>query len=177
MLNLKGESIYLRALEAEDLDFLFLTENDMSIWEISGTTTPYSKHVLQLYLNNAHKDIYEVKQLRLCICTNDHSQIGFIDLFDFDPSNLRAGMGIVITDKSERNKGVATQAIELLCTYAFSVLGLRQLYANVLEDNLSSVHVFRKMGFDEVGVKKDWIRSVAGFKNEILFQKLNKSCT
>ena len=68
MLNLKGENIYLRALEPQDLDFLYHLENNPEIWEISGTTAPYSKHVLQLYLENAHKDIYEVKQLRLCIC-------------------------------------------------------------------------------------------------------------
>lgn len=172
MLNLKGETIYLRALEKEDLDFLFLLENDSSIWEISGTNTPYSKHVLQLYLDNAHRDIYEVKQLRLCICKNDHTAIGLIDLFDFDPKNFRAGIGIVIADAGQRNKGVGTEAIALLCNYAFYILNLKQLYANVLEDNLNSLHLFKKMGFLEVGVKKDWIFSGSGFKNEILFQKL-----
>lgn len=172
MLNLQGETIYLRALEEEDLDFLFLLENDSSIWEISGTNTPYSKHVLRLYLDNAHRDIYEVKQLRLCICKNDHTAIGLIDLFDFDPKNFRAGIGIVIADVGQRNKGVGTEAIALLCNYAFSILNLRQLYANVLEDNLNSLHLFKKLGFLQVGVKKDWISSGSGFKNEILFQKL-----
>lgn len=173
MLSLKGEHIYLRALEPTDLDFLYAVENNPAIWELSSTTTPYAKHVLQSYLDNAQKDIYEVKQLRLCICSNAHKTIGLIDLFDFDPSNRRAGMGILISDIDSRDKGVGTAAIALVTAYAFSVLNLRQLYANILEENTHSIYVFKKMGFLEVGCKKDWIHSNGVFKNELLFQKIN----
>lgn len=175
MLSLKGEQIYLRALEPKDLDFLYQLENDMSIWEISGTLKPYSKKVLQLYLENAHRDIYDVKQLRLCICNSGDDCIGLIDLFDFDPKNRRAGIGIVITKTEDRNKGVGAEAISLLCDYAFSILDLHQLYANILEENKSSIHLFEKLGFDKIGVKKEWIRTNSGFKNEIIFQKINSN--
>jgi len=173
MLRLKGEHIYLRALEPEDLDFLYELENNQDIWEISGTITPYSKHALKLYLDNAHRDIYEVKQLRLCICAMDDEVIGLIDLFDFDPKNLRAGMGIVVLEEQHRNKGVGAQAINALCRYAFSILNLRQIYANVGEENTTSIHLFEKLGFKQVGIKKDWILFEGTFKNELLFQKIN----
>lgn len=174
MLKLKGEQIFLRALEPEDLDFLYLLENNPDIWEISGTTTPYSRHILKHYLENAHKDIYEVKQLRLCICNLEGVMIGLIDLFDFDPKNLRVGMGIIVNGEAIRNQGVGTEAVAILCNYVFSVFGLRQVYANVLEGNEASIHLFTKMGFKEVGTKIDWISSGGKFKNEILFQKINK---
>lgn len=173
MLSLKGEHIYLRALESKDLDFLYQLENNPDIWEVSGTTTPYSKHVLQQYLENAHRDIYDVKQLRLCISTLNDKVIGLIDLFDFDPKNHRAGIGIVIVESKDRNKGVGAEAIFLLCNYAFSVLDLRQLYANVTDDNLASIHLFEKIGFERVGVKKDWIFFNGTYKNEILYQKIH----
>lgn len=172
MLNLQGKQIYLRALEPEDLSFLYRLENNTEIWEISGTTTPYSKHVLQLYLDNAYRDIYDVKQLRLCICNKDKEVVGLIDLFDFDPKNRRAGLGIVVLEDAQRNKGFGADAIRLLIKYAFSVLSLRQLYANVTEDNLASIHLFEKLGFKRVGTKKDWIFSNGTYKNEILFQKI-----
>ena len=174
MLKLKGEHIFLRALEPEDLDFLYRLENDTEVWEISGTTAPYSKYVLQWYLENAHKDIYEVKQLRLCICDLEENVVGLIDLFDFDPKNLRAGMGIIVSDAINRNRGIGSEAIRLLSDYVFSVLGLRQLYVNVLEENKASIHLFTKLGFEEVGVKKDWIYSGGKFKNEILYQKIKE---
>ncbi len=173
MLDLKGEHIYLRALEPHDLEFLYQLENNTRIWEISGTTTPYSLHVLQHYLDNAHRDIYDVKQLRLCICETTTGKVqGFIDLFDFDPKNHRAGLGIVVLDTEERNKGIASETISLLCDYVFSILELRQLFANVAEDNHVSIHLFEKMGFEQVGIKKDWIFSNGIYKNEILYQKI-----
>ncbi len=173
MLNLKGEHIYLRALEPTDLDFLYKLENDTSVWEVSGTLKPYSKKVLQLYLDNAHRDIYDVKQLRLCISNPKHNCIGLIDLFDFDPKHRRAGIGIIIVEPGDRNKGAGAEALSLLCDYAFSTLDLHQLYANILEDNEASLHLFKKMGFKEIGIKKEWIRTNKGFKNEIMYQKIN----
>ena len=133
-MKLKGNQIYLRALEQKDLDFLYALENDTDVWEVSGTVTPYSKDVLQLYLDSAHRDIYDVKQLRLVICSQEHQALGLIDVFDFEPNHHRAGIGIVILDKDQRNKGVGAEAITLLCNYLFEVLGLRQVYANILEE-------------------------------------------
>ncbi len=173
MLSLKGEHISLRALEPADLDFLYELENNVAIWEISGTTTPYSRHVLKQYLDNAHRDIYEVKQLRLCICDKNDRGIGLIDLFDFDPKNHRAGVGIVVLEDKNRNRGVGAEAIRLVTDYAFSTLALRQLYANVVIGNDASIHLFKKLGFQEVGIKKDWIFSDDVYKDEILLQKLN----
>ncbi|MGC1513931.1 MAG: GNAT family N-acetyltransferase [Maribacter sp.] len=172
MVNLKGNHVYLRALEQIDLEFLYELENNTAVWEISGTITPYSREVLQLYLDNAHKDVYEVKQLRLVICSQEHRRLGLIDLFDFEPSHKRAGLGVIILNQEHRNKGIGGEAIRVLCDYVFDALDLRQVYANILEENESSLHLFKKLGFVEVGVKKDWIRVKNGFKNEVLLQKL-----
>ena len=57
MLNLQGKHIHLRALEPSDLDFLYELENNTDIWEISGTTTPYSKHVLKLLSRNCSPEL------------------------------------------------------------------------------------------------------------------------
>jgi diamine N-acetyltransferase len=43
MITLKGDTIYLRALEPNDLEFVYLIENDQSIWPVSNTHTSYSR--------------------------------------------------------------------------------------------------------------------------------------
>ena len=172
MLSLKGKTIYLRALEPSDLDFLYHLENTEEIWEISGTVAPYSKFVLKQYLDNAHRDIYDVKQLRLCICDLFDRPLGLIDLFDFDPKNRRAGLGIVVLEAAQRNKGVGSEAIALLCDYAFSTLQLNQVFANVLETNAAAIHLFKKLGFLEAGTKKQWVFFNGTYKDEVMFQKL-----
>lgn len=169
METLKGKHINLRALEPEDLEFLEIIENDESIWEVSHTQTPYSSYILKEYLKNCHKDIYEVKQLRLVIDHNEKA-IGLIDLFDFDPKNRRVGVGVIIAENENRNKGFGKEAVQLLIDYTFTYLGVHQLYCNIAEDNTNSIRLFESCGFIKSGLKKDWNFVGGVFKNELLFQ-------
>ncbi len=173
MLTLKGQHIYLRALELDDLNFIYAIENDESIWEISSTNTPYSKFLIAQYLENAHKDIYEVKQLRLLISNYNNEAMGLIDIFDFDPVNHKAGIGVLIKNEINRNKGYASEALKLLISYCFKHLNLHQLYCNVSENNLPSLNLFKNQGFKEVGLKKDWTFFDNTYKNEYLLQLIN----
>jgi diamine N-acetyltransferase len=173
-MTLTGTSIYLRALEPEDLDFIYQIENDESIWEVSNTQTPYSKFLIRQYLENAYQDIYEAKQLRLAICVRDtNSVIGLIDLFDFDPKNKRAGIGIVIKNDADRSKGFGKEALDLLIKYSFKQLQLHQLFANIGADNVPSINLFTTFGFEKIGAKKDWNYSNNAFQDELLFQLIN----
>lgn len=173
-MSLCGQKINLRALEPEDLQFLFDTENDESFWEVSNTQTPFSKFLLKQYLENAHLDIFEAKQLRLIIQENvSEKPIGIIDLFDFNPQHKRAGIGILI-HKEYQKKGFASEALELLITYCFTHLNFHQLYANITSDNENSISLFSKHQFKKIGVKKDWIFSNNTFKDEILYQLIHE---
>ncbi|MFD1614282.1 GNAT family N-acetyltransferase [Gelatiniphilus marinus] len=173
MITLKGKNIYLRALEPEDLEFIYAIENDESVWEISNTQAPYSKFLIKQYLEQAHKDIYEVKQLRLVVSSYNEEPLGLIDLFDFDFKNSRAGLGILIKEESNRKKGYGSEALQLLIKYSFSHLGLHQLYCNISEDNTTSIKLFKAQGFKEIGIKKDWNHINGLYKNEYLFQLIN----
>jgi diamine N-acetyltransferase len=174
MINLKGEHIYLRALEPEDLNFIYDIENDQSVWEISNTITPYSRFLIKQYLDNAHKDIFEVKQLRLVICNMEDVAVGLIDLFDFDFRNKRAGIGVLIKEEANRQKGFGKEALVLLLNYCKNHLDLQQLYCNISEDNKMSLKLFKNHGFDVVGLKKDWNLIHGVFKNEYLLQRILK---
>lgn len=172
---IKGKNIHLRALEPEDVDVLYKWENNREIWHVSNTQTPFSRYVLEQFLVNAHEDIYTNKQLRLIISPNENdAAVGAIDLFDFDPYHLRAGIGILIAEEY-RKKGYAFEALELLEDYAFNNLLLKQLYANVTVSAPSSLQLFEKAGFEKVGLKKSWNRvSATEFGDEWLLQLINK---
>lgn len=173
MVTLKGKHIYLRALEPEDLEFVYNIENDESIWELSSTIMPYSKYLIKQYLENAQADIYEIKQLRLVISNYNNECLGMIDVFDFDATNKRAGIGILIKDGKDRNKGYGREALSLLTKYCFSHLNLHQLYCNIAEDNENSIKLFSNQGFQTIGLKKDWSFNNGEYKNEYLFQLIN----
>lgn len=171
MVTLQGQNSYLRALEPEDLEFIYAVENNENIWEVSNTITPYSKFLIRQYLENAHQDIYEAKQLRLAICkTNTSEAIGLIDLFDFDAKNKRAGIGIIIQNEIDRNSGFGKEALGLMIDYSFQQLQLHQLYANIGTENKASLSLFTTFGFEKIGVKKDWNFTNNGFLDEAVFQ-------
>lgn len=171
-MTLQGKNIKLRALEPKDLEFLFDIENNENFWEVSHTQTPFSRFLLKQYLENAHLDIYEAKQLRLMIENQEGNSVGMIDLFDFNPQHHRAGIGILISPDFQK-KGYASETLELLINYAFSVLNLHQIYANITSDNTKSLSLFAKYNFEQVGIKKQWIFSKGIYKDEILFQLIN----
>lgn len=172
---LSGKNIRLRAIEPADLEIIYDWENDPGHWLISNTITPFSKHVLSRYIEQAHRDIYEVRQLRLMIDLMDDSgvleeTIGTVDLFDFDPIHRRAGIGILIAKPEKRMKGHASESLSILIRYAFETLHLHQLYCNISSDNQPSLNLFKKLGFTEIGIKRDWLRGSNGWLDVYLLQ-------
>lgn len=171
---MKYEKIRLRALEPEDLELLYEWENNDSYWVISNTVSPFSKYTLKRYMENSHKSIYETGQLRLMIdITGEKKTIGTIDIFDFDPFHGRAGIGILIADEAQRKKGYASMSLKCLIDYCFRTLQLHQLYCNILANNCESIDLFKKMGFTESGIKKEWVKTTDGYLDEYLFQLIN----
>ena len=168
--------IQLRALEPSDIDLIYLWENDREIWEVSSTLVPFSKYALEQYiLSSANSDIYSAKQLRLMVdlCEDTaKTTIGTIDLFDFDPHNSRAGVGILI-DGKERGKGYAKSALATLIDYSFNTLQIHQLYCNINSKNKRSLGLFQNAGFQIVGVKKEWLRIENAYEDECILQLIN----
>ena len=171
---MKFKEISLRALEPEDLELLYEWENNISYWGVSNTIVPFSKFTLKRYLENSHKNIYETGQLRLMIDhISDSKTIGTIDIFDFDPFHKRAGLGILIAIEDYRRKGYASMALRCIVDYCFDTLQLHQIYCNILANNCESMDLFKKTGFVQSGIKKDWIKTSEGYLDEFLFQMTN----
>ncbi len=170
---IKGEKIYLRAVELEDLDKLYVWENDPEVWSVSLSSMIYSKFILKEYIDNAAKSIYEMGQQRLMICrSSDDMPIGTADLFDFDAQNRRAGVGILIYDKEDRGKGYASEALKLIEWYAVKAYDMNQLYCNVVDNNEASKTLFSKMGYSLCGCKKRWLLIGGEWYDELIYQKL-----
>ncbi len=64
---IRNDKIILRALEPADADLLYQWENQMELWSVSNTLTPFSRHQIITYINQISLDIYQTKQLRLMI--------------------------------------------------------------------------------------------------------------
>ncbi len=167
---LKGGQIYLRTLEPSDADIIWKWENNSDNWRVSNTLVPFSRKLIQDYVNSA-QDIYSIKQLRFIIClVENDKEIGAIDLFDFDPYHHKVGVGILIAELEDRRNGYAKEAVRLIKEYCFNHLNLHQVYCNILSKNKASIDLFEKSGFTICGTKKDWIKKKDGWLDELMFQ-------
>ena len=171
---LENSKIALRAVEPEDIDFLFSCENDTSVWHCGDTLVPYSRFAIKQYIANEQNDIYTNKQYRFIICLKpDGNPIGTIDLFNFDPYHQRASVGIMIHGSQNQHQGYASQSLQLLTDYCFGFLHLHQLHCAVAADNEQSISLFTKAGFVQCGRRAEWLKTADGYIDELEFQKIN----
>lgn len=66
-MHIEGHIVRLRAVEPSDIDRIYLWENDASIWAVSGTLVPFSRHTLQRFLDEQAYDLLQTRQQRLII--------------------------------------------------------------------------------------------------------------
>lgn len=166
--------ITLRAVEPADLDFLYLAENDSSAWSVASTTAPMSRLMLQEYIEQYSADLYRDKQLRLIAQESATGKvIGIVDLYDYDPRNSRAAVGIYIAPQL-RSQGYGKQALDALCSYAQEFVGIHTLYAFIAQYNIASRHIFAHCLFVETATLPQWIKTPQGYTSAIIVQRIRE---
>lgn len=185
MENQKNPKVTLRAVEPEDVDRMYIWENDPELWPCGIVHAPLSRHQLWEYANSADFNPLTNGQLRMIIEVEDEGEqtaesgrdvrnhglkipCGTIDLYDVDARNGRAFVGIMLT-REFRGKGIASEALESICKYAREALGLRLLAAEISADNLSSLNLFRRARFEQMGARPDWFLRPTGFVPSLEF--------
>lgn len=168
--------ITLRKIEPSDLPFLYQWENDASAWADGANHNPLSQQDLRAYIESTTGDIYRDGQLRLIIEEANSQQptakvtLGCIDLFDFDPRNRRAAIGMYIAPEF-RGKGVGHEAVKQLESYAFDFLNLRVLYAVIATNNIPCSALYKNAGYNPSTPLHAWTLEF----DAVLWLKTNKS--
>ena len=153
--------ITLRKIEPVDLPYLYRWENDASAWAEGANHNPLSQQDLRDYIASTTGDIYKDGQLRLIIeeqSSDSHSPaatIGCIDLFDFDPRNRRAALGMYIAPEY-RGQGIGKEAVTQMEQYAFDHLQLRVLYAIIATSNKACSALYQSAGYQPSSLLPAW---------------------
>lgn len=88
--------------------------------------------------------------------TNEEAHhIGNIWLWDIDARHRKAEVRIVIGDTTHTGRGMGTECIQLLSSYAKDRLNLRRLYAYTLSSNPRAKRAFEKAGFEMEGLLRE----------------------
>ena len=147
--RIECEKIVLRSVDSSDIDTILLWENSTEEPLYGVYDEQYSRDdVAQFVENQQCYSFAENEQLRLMICSHDGERMGAVDLTEYD--GQKASVSILIFDLCNRRKGFAISALRLVSEYAVS-LGIETLYATIHPDNLPSINLFEKAGFELVG--------------------------
>ena len=148
--------LILRALEPNDLDFVYSCENDACIQAEGSQLAPLSRHALRQLIDTAFLPITETGQLRLILAIESSGEpIGIADLYDISLVHRHASVGHGHT------------AIALIEHYAYCRLNLCQLYTEIRASNLASQKLFADCGYLSVGTKRAWFRTEADIWEDV----------
>lgn len=81
--------------------------------------------------------------------------VGNTALHAIDFHHGTAGFGLLIGEPLARGKGYGTEATRLVLDYAFTALGVRNVLLTVYEFNHAARRVYAKVGFREIGRRRE----------------------
>ncbi len=102
----------------------------------------------------------------------DGAPIGTISLSQINRKHRKARVGIAIFDEASRNRGLGTEAMELLLDYCFYALELHRVELDVFEDNERAIRSYKKCGFVSEGIVRECYVKNGKFVTAILMSIL-----
>lgn len=169
---LKGKNIELRALEPQDVNILYIMENETEAWADGCNIQPFSMNTLRNYIENQDTDLYANNQLRLAACEKQTGKVvGMVDLYNFEPRHAHAWVGIIVS-KEMRGKGYGKDILELMHEYVFDFLHLHQLLCEISCHNIASLRLFESAGYTQCGLLKEYLQTKDGYEDVVMMQKI-----
>lgn len=163
---LKCKNLLFRRPTLGDVDELVALKNNKRASRLLGGDTPiYTVDGIKKWVefHNNNKE-----ELLLVVYDEEaHKLIGHVGLYKIDERARKAEYGILLADDASRGKGFGTMCTKMMVDYAFDVLKLHRVYAEVIAENKASECMFKKCGFKVEGILRD-----DNFKNGRYFDVL-----
>lgn len=159
--------VYLRPLRVEDYKTLVVWHNDPDIQNMVGghkyfVSEEREKKWIENVINSDDRLV-----LAVCLVEND-KHIGNIMLQEIDWINRSAHVPVLIGDKTEWNKGYATEARMQMLKFAFEERGIERVWAVVVEDNIGSIRMLEKCGYVKEGVLRRSLYKNGRYYNQVM---------
>ncbi|AJY51848.1 spermidine N1-acetyltransferase [Halomonas sp. KO116] len=142
-----SHTLYLRALERNDLRFVHELNNNQSIMSY-WFEEPYESFDELEELYNKH--IHDNAERRFVAEDSHGTAIGLVELIEIDYIHRSAEFQIIIAP-DHQGKGFARSLIRQALHYSFTILNLHKVYLIVAVENVKAIHLYEESGFIEEG--------------------------
>lgn len=149
---IKGDRIYLRAVETTDLDACLRWINDPEVTRyLMVGTFPISRLAEQGWVERAARgESPRDRHFAICLIDGDR-HIGNAGLHGIDWPNRVAELGIMIGEKDCWSQGLGTDVMRTLVDFSFQQINLRRLFLRVYGHNHRAIRCYEKAGFQHEG--------------------------
>lgn len=169
-MNIHGKKVVLRAMSKQDLQMICDMFNDPDIEKyVVGWAFPLSIEQQERWFDNHLNDSTD---FRFVIETKEDGPVGIATLTNIDWKNRRASHGIKLCSKEKRCKGIGTDSVMAIMRYAFDELQLHRLDGSWFTDNIPSQNLYKKCGWVEEGIRKDYIYKHGTYKDLVFVRIL-----
>jgi len=141
-------------------------ENTPEFWAITENIGPFQMSDIIEFIKQSN-DLLTDGQQRYMILDKDDIPIGALDLFGYNKLLRSAGIGILIADVINRNKGFAYTALSLIISELKKTSTIKQLHCIIHTENTPSIRLFSGLGFIEIGKEIFKGREVVRYVKEI----------
>jgi Acetyltransferases, including N-acetylases of ribosomal proteins len=174
---LKGNFVYLEALQPEHYEILCKLAKDERIWEftktilINDTYEQQFRDYLNVPLNPVNSETIKGFVIRE---TNSNDIIGMTRFYDIDEKNKRVSIGYTWYLPRVWGKVHNKECKLLLLTYAFEHLDFNRVAFEVAHQNIRSQKAVEKIGGVKEGeLRKYAIRPDGVIRNTVIFSIIN----
>ena len=102
--------------------------------------------------------------------------VGCVELYNYDPINRRAAVGIVVSNEY-RHKGFGSAMVQALTYFCRANTSLHQVYADIAATNAPSIHIFQKAGYQHCATLHDWVIRSDNFIDTLRYQLILENHT
>lgn len=168
---MNNKRIYLRALEIDDYKTSINWRRDDNIWSMLGGTKYF---VSEMYEKKwVEETIFNTKDIKLAICLNENDlYIGNVYITNINYINRSCESHVLIGNRSYWNQGYAQEALKEILDFVFRERGMNRVVAYILEDNIGSIKMHKKVGYQHEGILRQSIFKDGTFKNQVIMSIL-----
>jgi [ribosomal protein S5]-alanine N-acetyltransferase len=145
----------LRWLEPRDVDALFEIYSDVEVTRFWSSAAMRRKAEARRLLREIREEHRARRLHEWGVALRDGDRvIGTCTLFNFDAENRRAEVGFALA-RAWWGRGLMGEALTLLLDFAFGMLGMRRIEADVDPRNRASLALLERLGFRHEGVLRE----------------------
>jgi RimJ/RimL family protein N-acetyltransferase len=153
-----GKGVRLRALEREDLTMVVSWFNDPDTRATLASWRPMSMADEARWfdaISGSKTDmVFVIEAVSGAEGGPRPRAVGSCGIHHIDWKNRTCVVGILIGDKSDRGKGLGTEAMRALVRWAHKELGLHRVELEVFPHNAAGVKSYERLGFTRDGVRR-----------------------